>query len=29
VVKWSIDRVMALKGDPAWLVTDYVEKVEV
>lgn len=29
VVKWSIDRVMRLKGDPAWLVTDFVEKVEV
>ena len=28
VVKWSIERVMALKGDPAWLVTDFVEKVE-
>jgi peptide/nickel transport system substrate-binding protein len=28
-VKWSIDRVMNLKGDPAWLVTDFVEKVEV
>ena len=29
VVKWSIDRVMELKGDPAWLVTDFVDKVEV
>ena len=29
VVKWSIERVMALKGDPSWLVTDFVEKVEV
>ncbi|HPP80912.1 MAG TPA: ABC transporter substrate-binding protein, partial [Deltaproteobacteria bacterium] len=29
VVKWSIDRVMELKGDPSWLVTDFVEKVEV
>jgi peptide/nickel transport system substrate-binding protein len=29
VVKWSIERVMTLKGDPAWLVTDFVEKVEV
>ncbi len=29
VVKWSIDRVMELKGDPAWLVTDFGEKVEV
>jgi len=28
VVKWSIERVMSLKGDPAWLVTDFVEKVE-
>jgi peptide/nickel transport system substrate-binding protein len=25
--KWSIDRVMALKGDPSWLVTDFVERV--
>ncbi len=29
VVKWSIDRVMNLKGDPSWLVTDFVERVEV
>ncbi len=29
VVKWSIDRVIALKGDPAWLVSDFVDKVEV
>lgn len=29
VVKWSIDRVMNLKGDPSWLVTDFVESVEV
>ncbi|MBD3305320.1 peptide ABC transporter substrate-binding protein [candidate division KSB3 bacterium] len=28
-VKWSIDRVMALQGDPSWLVTDFVEAVEV
>jgi peptide/nickel transport system substrate-binding protein len=28
-VKWSIDRVMALKGDPSWLVTDFVDRVEV
>jgi peptide/nickel transport system substrate-binding protein len=28
-VKWSIDRVMALKGDPSWLVTDFVDGVEV
>jgi len=28
-VKWSIDRVMALKGDPSWLVNDFVESVEV
>lgn len=28
-VKWSIDRVMRLKGDPSWLVTDFVESVEV
>jgi len=28
-VKWSIDRVMALKGDPSWLVTDFVKSVEV
>ncbi|MBW1947583.1 MAG: peptide ABC transporter substrate-binding protein, partial [Deltaproteobacteria bacterium] len=27
-VKWSIDRVMALKGDPSWLVTDFVDRVE-
>ena len=27
-VKWSIDRVTALKGDPSWLVTDFVESVE-
>ncbi|TYB31121.1 MAG: peptide ABC transporter substrate-binding protein [Candidatus Mcinerneyibacterium aminivorans] len=28
-VKWSIDRVMRLNGDPAWLVTDFVESVDV
>jgi peptide/nickel transport system substrate-binding protein len=28
-VKWSIDRVMRIKGDPSWLVTDFVERVEV
>ena len=28
-VKWSIDRVMALKGDPSWLVTDFVDHVKV
>jgi peptide/nickel transport system substrate-binding protein len=28
-VKWSIDRVIRLKGDPSWLVTDFVESVEV
>ncbi len=28
-VKWSIDRVMKLKGDPSWLVTDFVASVEV
>ena len=28
-VKWTIDRVMALKGDPSWLVTSYVDSVEV
>ncbi|MEW5817476.1 MAG: ABC transporter substrate-binding protein, partial [Spirochaetota bacterium] len=27
-VKWSIDRVAALKGDPSWLVTDYVKSVD-
>ncbi len=29
VVKWSIDRVAALKSDPSWLVTDFVERVDV
>jgi len=29
VVKWSIDRVIALEGDPSWLVTSYVDSVEV
>jgi peptide/nickel transport system substrate-binding protein len=28
-VKWSIDRVMKIKGDPSWLVTDFVKSVEV
>ncbi|MBN1686343.1 MAG: hypothetical protein JW852_06785 [Spirochaetales bacterium] len=28
-VKWSIDRVMNLAGDPSWLVTDFVESVDV
>jgi len=28
-VKWSIDRVMALKGDPSWLVTQFVKEVQV
>ncbi len=28
-VKWSIDRVIALKGDPSWLVTDFVKSVDV
>ncbi|MBW2305256.1 MAG: peptide ABC transporter substrate-binding protein, partial [Deltaproteobacteria bacterium] len=28
-VKWSVDRVIALKGDPSWLVTDFVKSVEV
>ncbi|MGC9325456.1 MAG: ABC transporter substrate-binding protein [Desulfomonilia bacterium] len=28
-VKWSVDRVMELKGDPSWLVTDFVERVDV
>ena len=27
-VKWSMDRVMRLKGDPSWLVTDFVDSVE-
>jgi len=27
-VKWSIDRVMRINGDPAWLVTDFVDRVE-
>jgi peptide/nickel transport system substrate-binding protein len=29
VVKWSVDRVIALEGDPSWLVTSYVDSVEV
>ncbi len=28
-VKWSIDRVIALAGDPSWLVTDFVDHVDV
>jgi len=28
-VKWSVDRVIALKGDPSWLVTDFVDHVDV
>ena len=28
-VKWSMDRVIALKGDPSWLVTDFVDHVDV
>lgn len=28
-VKWSIDRVMKLQGDPNWLVTSFVDHVEV
>lgn len=28
-VKWSIDRVINLAGDPSWLVTSYVDSVEV
>ncbi len=28
-VKWSIDRVINLAGDPSWLVTDFVESVDV
>jgi len=27
-VVWSINRVMKIQGDPAWLVTDFVDKVE-
>jgi peptide/nickel transport system substrate-binding protein len=27
-VVWSVERVMRLEGDPAWLVTDFVESVE-
>lgn len=29
VVKWTIDRVANLGGDPSWLVTDFVDRVEV
>jgi peptide/nickel transport system substrate-binding protein len=28
-VKWSIDRGMALKGQPSWLITDFVDSVSV
>jgi peptide/nickel transport system substrate-binding protein len=28
-VKWTIDRVVALKGDPSWLVTQFVKSVSV
>jgi ABC-type dipeptide transport system, periplasmic component len=28
-VKWTIDRAVALKGDPSWLITDYVKEVQV
>lgn len=28
VVKWTIDRNAALKGDPSWLITDFVASVE-
>ncbi len=28
-VKWSIDRVISLEGDPSWLVTSFVDSVEV
>ena len=28
-VKWSIDRVIALEGDPSWLVIDFVDSVDV
>jgi len=28
-VKWTIDRAIALKGDPSWLITDYVREVQV
>ena len=28
-VKWTIDRVVALKGDPSWLVTQFVKSVTV
>ncbi|MBW1710178.1 MAG: peptide ABC transporter substrate-binding protein [Deltaproteobacteria bacterium] len=28
-VKWSVDRVIALKGDPSWLVTEFVDRVDV
>jgi len=28
-VKWSLDRVMRIQGDPSWLVTDFVDQVAV
>jgi peptide/nickel transport system substrate-binding protein len=28
IVKWTIDRNAALKGDPSWLITDFVKSVE-
>jgi peptide/nickel transport system substrate-binding protein len=28
-VKWSIDRVLVTKSDPSWLVTDFVDRVDV
>jgi peptide/nickel transport system substrate-binding protein len=28
-VKWSIDRVIRIAGDPSWLVTDFVDRVEI
>jgi len=28
-VKWSVDRVIRLEGDPSWLVTDFVKSVDV
>jgi peptide/nickel transport system substrate-binding protein len=28
-IKWTIDRVTKLKGDPSWLITDFVQQVDV
>jgi peptide/nickel transport system substrate-binding protein len=28
-VKWSVDRVISLEGDPSWLITDFVDHVKV